>query len=411
MRTVTFLTTVLAAFSLTANANSWMHYDDTNSPLPSNTVNITFNDGAITWIGTDNGLVRYNGSDWTVYQSESSDLPDDNVHDIHKDDFGNMWIATDKGVLKISNNGWEVFNESNSDIPSDLVRAISSDSHGNLWIGTWGNGIAKFDGSNWATYDTENSELPSNGIFTLEMNENDQLWIGSFNGGATMFNGQTWTVYNTSNSGLPHNHVRSITFDYNNIIWFGTDDGIARRAWSGHWDVFTYLELGHSVHTIYAGFQTEPGHLFFSTDGGLVEFNGSGHNVYSAQNSNLPSNNLRSVSEDHSGNLWLGTGSSGLAVFSLEGTLSITDQPQTKNLFTPYPNPTTQGVILNLSSGIHSDFDVLVHNTAGQLVMQERMNGFGASTYNIDLSKMQPGALMISVISDRFIDTQQVLKL
>lgn len=411
MKTLALITSILGAFSVSANAYSWMQYDDSNSPLPSNTVNTTLSDGGITWIGTDNGLVRYNGTEWTVYQSESSDLPDDNIHDIHKDAFGNTWIATDNGVLRISSNGWEVYDESNSGIPADEVRAITTDSHGNVWVGTWGNGVSKFDGTDWTTYDTQNSELPSDGIFTLEVDQDDQLWIGSFNGGVTVFDGQNWTQYNTSNSDLPHNHVRSITFDYNDIVWIGTDDGIARRTWSGHWDVFTYLELGHSVHMIFGSIQTEPGHVFFSTDGGLVEFNGGNYQVFTVQNSNLPSNNLRCVSEDHSGNLWIGTGSSGLAIFSPEGSLSVADNPEVINLFTPYPNPTTENVTLDLSADMKSDFDVLVHNAAGQLVMRERVNGYGSGVYNVDLSKLNPGALSITVISDRYTDTKHVLKL
>jgi hypothetical protein len=175
--------------------------------------------------------------------------------------------------------------------------------------------------------------------------------------------------------------------------------------------VFTYLELGHSVHTVFDGIQTEPGHLFFATDGGLVEFNASSYQVITAQNSNLPSNNLRCISEDHSGNLWIGTGSSGLAIFSPEGSLSVTDHSQRIKLFTPYPNPTTENVTLDLSADINSDFDILIHNATGQLVMRKRINAYGSGVYNLDLSTLNPGALSVTVVSDRYTDTQHLLKL
>ena len=92
MKSIAFLTALLSAFSVSANAISWMQYDQTNSPLPSNSVTATLNDGEVTWVGTNNGLAMFNGLNWTIYKSETSQLPDDHVYDIYKDNQENNCV-------------------------------------------------------------------------------------------------------------------------------------------------------------------------------------------------------------------------------------------------------------------------------------------------------------------------------
>jgi streptogramin lyase len=411
MKSLAFLTALFSAFSVSSYASSWMQYDQTNSPLPSNAVSATLNDGAITWVGTDNGLAMFNGTDWTIYQSETSLLPDDHVHDIYKDTQGNTWVATSMGLLKINLNGWEVINLSNSPIPSDQFRTVTTDQYNNLWIGTWGNGVLRFDGNSWTEYNTQNSMLPSNGVFDIEADNAGNMWIGTYNGGVTKFDGQNWTVWNTDNSDLPHNNVRNITFDNNGVIWFGTDDGLARKTAVNHWDVFTYLELGHSIHTIHEGIQVASGHLYFATDGGLLEFDGSNYQVFSAQNSNLPNNNLRSVSQDHHGNLWIGTGNNGVVVFSEDGSLSIADNTGAVEYFRPYPNPTNGSLILDLSDELKDDFEVLVHNNFGQLILRKRMVNYSTKILDLNLSDLPSGAYTVTVLSNQKFDTDRILKI
>lgn len=410
MKSIAFLTALLSAFSVSANATSWMQYDQSNSPLPSNSVTATLNDGQTTWVGTNDGLAMFDGLNWIIYKSETSQLPDDHVYDIYKDHQENTWVSTNMGLLKISLNGWEVINTANSQIPTNQVRAVISDQQDNLWVGTWGSGLLKFDGSSWTVYNDQNSAIPSNGIFDVEIDETGNVWVGTYNGGVSKFDGQSWTNYSTSNSDLPHNNVRDITVDHNGIIWFGTEDGIARKTSVNHWDVFTYLELGHSVHTIYQGIQTEPGHVFFATDGGLLEFDGSTIEIFTAQNSDLPNNNLRSISEDANQNLWLGTGNNGVAIFSEQDLLSVSDNDH-PSFFTPFPNPTSGSVTLDLLDELGEDFEVLVHNNIGQMVYRNSINQYSSGTYNLDLSDLPEGALSITIVSDRFSDTKRVLKL
>ncbi len=57
------------------------------------------------WIGTWAGLAKFNGTNWTVYNTSNSGLPDDGVLSFAIDGSGNKWIGTYKGGLAVYNEG------------------------------------------------------------------------------------------------------------------------------------------------------------------------------------------------------------------------------------------------------------------------------------------------------------------
>jgi len=132
---------------------------------------------------------------------------------------------------------WVVYNTSSSDLPQNLITALACDDQGNVWIGTSdpfnsGRGVAKFEGNNWTVYNTSNSPLPYNAVFAFAPDPNGGIWIGTHGGltsvgrGLAHFDGQNWIVYDTSNSGLPHNNIKVLTLDAKGDLWIGTDCGL-----------------------------------------------------------------------------------------------------------------------------------------------------------------------------------------
>lgn len=400
MKTVTLTTSLLLSIllSTSAFASNWMHYDQSNSPLPANHVTSVLSDEDGTWVGTDDGLAFFDGVDWEVYDSETSELPDNYIRDIHKDNSGITWIATDGGLLKVDANGWESLTMSNSNIPSNNIRSVTTDSEGNIWIGTWGQGIAFKDGNNWTVYDTNNSDLPSNGVFTVELDELGVVWVGMFNGGVSKFNGITWETFNTSNSDLPHNHVRTISFDQNHIAWFGTEDGIAKKTPGDQWNIYKAETIGYSFHTVYKGIVESPGVVYFGTDGGILQFVNSTFSMVTSQNSNLPSNNIRSMALDGDGNVWVGSGNDGLSIYSAQGTLNV-KQPLKGGEFPVYPNPSVGEITFHLPSKNTKNTDIVVFNGIGQAVIQKQLVNSGIVQQTLDVSSLPLGTYFLSVRS------------
>jgi ligand-binding sensor domain-containing protein len=85
------------------------------------------------------------------------------------------------GLAKFDGTNWTVYNTSSSGLPYNNVNAIVVDEQGNKWIGTSIGGLAKFDGVNWTVYNTSNSGLPSNFVYTIAIDGQGNKWIGTGN--------------------------------------------------------------------------------------------------------------------------------------------------------------------------------------------------------------------------------------
>ncbi len=178
------------------------------------------------------GLAKFDGQNWTVYNSSNSGLPENTVMSIAIDDLGNKWIGTNGGsqgggLSRFDGTNWTTYNSGNSGLSNDYVEDIAIDGSGTLWIATYFGGLVQFDGINWTTYDPSNSGLPGYVVRVVEVDETDTKWIGVYNYGLTKFDGMNWTTYNSVNSLLPDDMVISIAFDGNGTKWIGTFNGLA----------------------------------------------------------------------------------------------------------------------------------------------------------------------------------------
>ncbi|HPE87049.1 MAG TPA: two-component regulator propeller domain-containing protein, partial [Bacteroidales bacterium] len=89
-------------------------------------------------------------------------LPITSVRAFHKDSRGYLWIGTDAGVVKYDGLEMSVFNSYNG-LPGEKVWDIDEDWNGDMWFACFGEGIAKYDGANFTSYTTKNG-LPDNAI-------------------------------------------------------------------------------------------------------------------------------------------------------------------------------------------------------------------------------------------------------
>ena len=112
---------------------------------------------------------------WTNYTTTDG-LIDNSVYAITIDNQGNKWVGTNNGVSKFDGTGWTSYTTSNSGLATDRVNAIAIDDQGNKWFGTWGGGVSKFDGINWTSY------LPYSIVTSICLDSHGNLWFGT-NGG------------------------------------------------------------------------------------------------------------------------------------------------------------------------------------------------------------------------------------
>ena len=252
------------------DGKKWRVYNTDNSRLPTNRIQTLAIDGSGNiWIGTYEvwmvdpgmvvpewgGLVKFDGENWIVYDSENSELPHNYIRSLATDPRRNIWIGTIRGLARFDGEKWTVYNADNSDLPNNIVNALAEDPQGNIWIGTNG-GLTKFDGENWIVYHAWDSELPDDAISSLTIDLQGDLWIGTWSDGLARFDGEGWTVYNERNSGLPHNSVRSLAIDSKGNLWIGT--------WGGGLGVYREggVMLPGAITAVGEEFHTKPPSVF-----------------------------------------------------------------------------------------------------------------------------------------------------
>ncbi len=99
----------------------------------------------IVWVATVDGVFRRTVS-WTqfVHDTTGNSIPSNTASAITIEASGIKWIGTDNGLARFDNFNWQIFNRANSPIPSDTINALTIDIDGKIWIGT-ANGAAVYN--------------------------------------------------------------------------------------------------------------------------------------------------------------------------------------------------------------------------------------------------------------------------
>ena len=322
---VSFLSITTA---VSARNPEWIVYDSSNSGLPKfcAVYDLAFDARGILWIGTNKGLVQFDGTSWTTYTAENSGLPSDQVQALAFDAQETLWVGTAEGLARFNGKTWEVYTTENSELPYNAIHELVVDAQGALWIGTGifyhhgGGGLAKFDGATWTVYTTGNSDLPGNHIIGLALDAQRNPWIGTPGSGVAQFDGKTWTVYSGENSELPWGAFPALAFDTRGTLWVGTIGGVARFDGTT-WTLYTARNSGLPDNVVEELVFDAQGKLWVGTKKGLAKFDGAAWTAYTTENSGLPGNRICTLAPDPQGNIWIGTSSDGLAVYREGGVL------------------------------------------------------------------------------------------
>jgi hypothetical protein len=216
----------------------------------------------------------------TPYRTDNTDLVSNTVRAVDVDDYHFKWFGTEKGVSKFSGSEWTSFSTLDY-LSNDDIRAIDSDGTGWKYFATKGGGVSRlFDNGVDAItapspYDYAWSGLLSDSIFAVYVLENGNQWFGTDFGAAFHEGTETkagWTVY-TKDEGLVHNFVQAIAEDKNGAMWFGTRGGVSRFD-GATWTSFTTAN-GLAGDVVYDIAVDTDGSLWFGTDRGISFYAGN----------------------------------------------------------------------------------------------------------------------------------------
>ena len=279
----------------------------TEQGLPQNTINaIAQTPDGYLWLGTQEGLARFDGVRFTVFDTRTTpELGHNFVLCLLTDRAGRLWIGTSGGGLVRLEKGRFTRYAERDGLPSEQVSALAEDRKGRLWVGTDGGGLASSDGGPFVREPSRES-LGSHVRALLE--DENGLWIASDAGLARLHEAKLTSF--TTQQGLSRQSVRSLLRDRHGALWIGTDLGLNRFE-NGRFTVFTKKQgLSHDV--VVALREDREGNLWIGTDGGgLNRLTGGRFTAFSTKDG-LTNDSVFALHEDAEGSLWLGTNLGGL---------------------------------------------------------------------------------------------------
>lgn len=288
---------------------SFTVFDKRNTEqLKSNDIRALAEDreGAL-WIGTADGLVRLLEGKFTLFTTQEG-LPGNAIQSLYKDHDDNLWIAASSGLTRLKGGVFTSFITQPA-LPTSSVQSIFEDSEGTLWIGT-PYGLSRFKDGKLLNYAVP-AGAANNSVVTINQDGQGRLWFGTLNGLACFDQGSFRTY--TMQDGLPSNRIISLAPDRSGSLWVGTTGGLARFA-NNQFTGFKQGE-GLSSNIILSIFEDREGSLWIGTEsGGLNLLKDKKFTTYTSRDG-LASDLVKSIYEDHQGRIWIGTNGGGLSLF------------------------------------------------------------------------------------------------
>lgn len=280
-------------------------------------------------------------------------LPQSQVYAIHQDQKGYLWLGTQGGGLARFDGKKIIHFTSQDGLAGNYIQTIKEDDKGNLWIGA-NNGISQYDGDTLLTYPF--STKKENTVQDIIIDKNNQLWAATQLGLYYLENDSV--LIKETNSGFKFGRTYALFIDSKERLWAAGAKGIFQynyslKKWDNKWnnnaEVLDIAELPNEE--LYATAfnhgllefknsrwdKTELPYfpnLFFqclwpSPDGSLW-IGTQNRGIYILKKNNNPkteeeelniislntndglcNNNIKTITQDRWGNVWLGTSGSG----------------------------------------------------------------------------------------------------
>ncbi len=256
------------------------------------------------WVGTQEGLARFDGIRFVVFDRENEPaIPDKHISVLSLDPTGRLWIGTRAGVAAYEHGHFIALNLMPA-LAHAYVRAIAPGKWGRIWIGTE-NGLFGVGDGKTLSFDST-SGLQDNRIRALMEDRDGVLWLGTAEG-SQKFDGKQ---FETIQLGAANSEqITALHEDRDGTVWIGTGDGSLYRHSEDHYTQMAGpARLGSTIRALTSD---RDGNLWIATHGGgLVRWRDG---VFSALSTNLfAAREIRSLVEDDEGSLWVGSYGEGL---------------------------------------------------------------------------------------------------
>ena len=314
---------------------------DMNSGLSHNSVLcVTETRDNFIWIGTREGLNKYNGFDVVIYKqafNDSLSLSNNYINCIYETANNELWVGTSKGVNRYDRLKDRFIQylpglDSNS-ISNGYVRCIADGLNKELWVGTsFGLNLFHPETGKFEQIYLEEAPTLANNIISLHRDTQNRMWIGT-KGGLFVFDQNKFRkVVVDENQETKSNtfEIRDIKQDAGGLIWIATEEhglysltdkdkgvSVTKHFHSGNSEI-----ISNAIRKILV----DGDHLWLATLDGLSilnkitnEFQNIGYSIEKPQG--ISKSSLHDIIKDQSGGYWLATYTGGINYYHPQNNL------------------------------------------------------------------------------------------
>ena len=348
--------------------------------LSQSTVETIYQDSkGYIWIGTNDGLDRYNGYEFKHYKHDKYDknsIANNYIVDIIEDKNGYIWVSTIGGLSRINpdkdeiknyyskedsgnlsnSNLWQILctkdnrliastidglnvYDKNKDkftrilykegeLPSQYIYSLEEDINGHIWVGT-DNGLVELD-KDLNIVKSYQDAIGDSDVYNVYDDSKGNIWVCTLDNGLFKINLDDNSVENYKNNNskisIPSNNVRDIISDSEGKLWIATDKGLCTFDYERE-EFITYNKKSYQSNSliddeIFCLLKDSSGLIWIGTYSGISRFNPNSNFTHFKldpyDNNSISGNVIHGIYEDDDKTLWIGTNESGVNIINGE---------------------------------------------------------------------------------------------
>ena len=348
--------------------------------LSQSTVETIYQDSkGYIWIGTNDGLDRYNGYEFKHYKHDKYDknsIANNYIVDIIEDKNGYIWVSTigglsrinpdkdeiknyyskeDSGNLSNSNlwqllctkdnrliastiDGLNVYDKNKDkftrilykegELPSQYIYSLEEDINGHIWVGT-DNGLVELD-KDLNIVKSYQDAIGDSDVYNVYDDSKGNIWVCTLDNGLFKINLDDKSVENYKNNNskisIPSNNVRDIISDSEGKLWIATDKGLCTFDYERE-EFITYNKKSYQSNSliddeIFCLLKDSSGLIWIGTYSGISRFNPNSNFTHFKldpyEDNSISGNVIHGIYEDDDKTLWIGTNKSGVNIINGE---------------------------------------------------------------------------------------------